>query len=264
MEQVASWSPDGWEWVMGLARGDDGYVYVLADATLYTFDAVEAAGGDLWPVDADELETPGDCWWCGGPDWSFDVEVIGGHLYVGATSGVHVFSLEDPWAPEEVAHFVSHGPVLDMAHHRGRLYLADGWGITVVDVSDPVDPIEVGRVGTGMAVWTVGVNARDRAVMALSPTKLLRYDIRSFDRDPVKTGQIGLLGLLFYGMEVEDRWTYLSGLWTQTVFDDPLTGLSRKGPHGLREWVDGRVIDDGRALRLDLLGNELELWEEVE
>jgi hypothetical protein len=51
---------------------------------------------------------------------------------------------------------------------------------------------------------------------------------------------------------------------TQTIYDDPTAGLSRQGQHGLRDWVDGRVAEDGRALRLDFPNNELELWAEVE
>ena len=96
--------------------------------------------------------------------------------------------------------------------------------------------------------------------MVLTATRVARYQMGSRPWQLARTGQIGTLGLAFHEMRVEARWTYLSGLWTQTVFDDPHMGLSRKGSHDVRPWVDGAVLEQARALRINWWNNVVELW----
>jgi hypothetical protein len=258
MSEVSSWSPDDWwEWMAGMAAGPDGLVYAAAGAGLSTLDA---SGTAIAVVDEDDLVVPGSCWWCGGPDPVLDVAVWRGHLYVGALSGLHVFSLAEPSNPAEVGYLPASVAVADMAFFGDTLFLADGRWISAVDISDPAAPTERARIDAGAFVRALGVNARDRRLMALTPTKLVRFQMGSRPWQLARTGQIGTLGLLFHELRVEGRWTYLSGLWTQTVYDDPHTGLSRKGSHDVRPWVDGAVLEQARAVRVDWTDNAVELW----
>ena len=183
MSQLASWSPDGWEWIVDMAAGEKGYTYILADSTVYTFDALDAAWG-LTPLNADDLEQDFGFW--SGPDWGFDAEVVNGYLYVGAWSGVHVFSLEDPEDPVEVGYVPSYAPVLDMASLEASLYLADGLGITLLDISDPTSPVEAKRVSLGgKLAMKVGVDMETRGLVVLTPTTVERFDVNANASNPV-------------------------------------------------------------------------------
>ena len=261
MALTGSWSPGGWEWIVDLTEGPDDYTYVLTDDTLYTFDTLDLSSG-LYPIDSDELIVPGSCWFCGGPDWSFDVEVHGDNAYVASWSGVHVFDLSDPEAPVEVGHFASYAPVIDMALFRGIAYLADGFGITVVSVADPTAPIEVERVPLGTLVEALGVNEESWRLMALTPGSLRKFSLGGNPFRPTETGSVGLAGWSFYEMKVEGRWTYLNGLWTQTVLDEGAGGFSTQGTHDLRAWVNGRILREDRAEHVRWLFNEFQVWEE--
>jgi hypothetical protein len=137
--------------------------------------ARDAAWG-LEPLDVDDLEQDFGFW--SGPDWGIDAEVVNGYLYVGAWSGVHVFSLEDPEDPVEVGYAPSYAPVLDMDSLEGALYLADGLGVTVLDISDPTSPTEVKRVSLGgRLAMKVGVDEETRGLVVLTPTTMERFDV---------------------------------------------------------------------------------------
>lgn len=172
MSRIASWSPDGWEWIVDFAATADDYSYVLADGTLYTFDLAVIGGPDLSPTDADELESPGSCWWCGA-DWGISLATDGEVLYVGATSGLHVFSLADPGDPVEVGYLATRGPVRDVAASGDLLYLADALGVTVVDVTDHELPLELEHVRAGLPVKRVGLGGGD--LMVLTSFDLRKY-----------------------------------------------------------------------------------------
>jgi hypothetical protein len=260
MREVARWSPEGWEWIVDLAAGPEGYTYVLADGTLHVFDTWTAREG-LEPVTAIELSIPGTCWWCGGPDFGFDVEVSGEHLYLAAWGGLHVFDLSEPWEPREVAFVPGRGPVLDVEVAGAAAYLADGPGVTVLDVSDPTSPVERRRINLWTPVLAVGASLEEGRLYALTATKLRPWSIAADPFAPVAGGSLTVAGLLMPEMKVEGCWTYLSDLGTRAVWDDPVSGLVSKGTHDLRSWVEGRVLREGRAERARKLLNRYELWE---
>ncbi len=260
MEMVGSWSPEGWEWIVDLTAGPEGYTYVLADGTLHVFDTWIAEDG-LEPVAAIELSIPGTCWWCGGPDFGFDLEVSGEHLYLAAWGGLHVFELSEPWEPREVAFVPGRGPVLDVEVAGAALYLAEGLGVTVLEVSDPTSPMERRRLGLGTPVLAVGASPEEGRLLALTATKLRSWNVAASPFAPVTGGSLTVAGLLMPEMKVEGRWAYLSGLGTRAVWDDPVSGLVSKGTHDLRDWVDGRVVRGGRAERARKPLNRYELWE---
>ena len=58
---------------------------------------------------------------------------------------------------------------------------------------------------------------------------------------------------------IPDAWTYLSGLATQRLWDGP-SGLEKRGPHDVRDWVEGRVEDGSSAYRVRRLANAFEMW----
>jgi len=265
MVEMASWSPGGWEWIVDLEAGPEGYSYVLADGTLYTFDTWSLEDG-LQPIDQDGLEIPGTCWWCGGSDWGNDVEVDGDHLYLATWGGLHVFSLEKPWNPQEVAFVPGHGPASDVEVHGRVAYLADGLGITVLDLYDPTVPVERKRLSFWTPAQAIGAAMEEGRLYALKATELRSWNIAANPFNPVPSDTESLAGLLFERMRVEGRWIYLNGLWTQTLYDDPAFGLSKKGQHDLRPWVSGRLLRDGRAERTKNLTCDpvYEVWEEVE
>lgn len=64
-------------------------------------------------------------------------------------------------------------------------------------------------------------------------------------------------------MRVAGRWAYLNGASAQAAFDDPDGGLEYMGTHDLEAWVDGRVVKDGQAVRLNPASGAVELWREV-
>jgi hypothetical protein len=259
MEKIAEWSPDGWEWVVDLAKGEEAYDYVLTDGTLYTFDVFEPADG-IQPIDTEEIEKPDwSCWWL-KTDWSYAVERKGQYLYVGSMSGMHVYSVEDPADPEEVAYLESYGKVRDIVVAGEIAYLADGWGITIVDVGSPSEPVEVGRRHVGKRVESLELNWGGKSLYALTPFKLQKYDVLSTPKDPVKKEELGILGLAYWDMKADGNWVYLSGLWNKSVYDRKEEGLIKKGGHNVRAWVAGRITRPGQAERIRGTGNTFEVW----
>ncbi len=148
---------------------------------------------------------------------------------------------------------------------EGRVaYLADGSGVTVLDLGDPDAPEERARLGYWSPIRAVEVSPGEGRLYALSAGRLRVLDIDANPFAPVEDGSIWIAGLLDSAMRSEGRWVYLNGLWTQTVRDDPRLGLSREGGHELRPWVAGRELRGDGAERVRPLANRYELWKEVE
>ena len=260
MSLAGSWSPDGWEWIVDLEEGPQGYAYVLTDGTLHTFDPL-GAGDGLEPLEADELVVPGSCWLCGGTDWAFDLEIEGNTAYVATWSGVHVFDLSDPESPVEVGYMATEGPIWGVESFHGILYLAEVCGVTVVSAADPTAPVKTSRVALGAPVLDLALDADGWRLMALTPGSLRRLDLGRNPFSPTQGASLPIAGLALPEMEVENGWTYLSGLWTATVFDEGGDGLSPGGPHDLRAWVDGAIVGEEVAQRVKWLSNAYEVWE---
>jgi hypothetical protein len=264
MTELASWSPDGWEWITDYKEGPDNYIYLVTDGALYTFD-VAAIDGGFAPVDVDEPVVPGECGWCGGPDWSFAVEVVGGYVLVGSATGVHVFSLTEPWNPVEVGYMPTYGAVLDIASLDSTVYLADGNGITVATLDETGFLVEVDHVVTGHWVLALDVNAREERLAVLTHNKLRRYELSANPVAPFESATMALVPAWSYtDLKTEGRWTYLTGAaGTSAVYDGGAAGLMEGETHDVTSWVDGRVLRDGVAERVVESDNSLEVWGET-
>jgi len=260
MAPAATWSPDGWEWIVDYAEGPGAYTYVLTDSGVLTFDTLDTANG-LYPVDADELTVPGSCWWCGGTDWGFSIEVVEGYLFAGTASGLHVFDIQEPWAPAEIGYFASFAPVVDLVELKGLIYLAEGNGVTALSLEDPTAPRELDHVPVGWLVTQLEKNETARKLMALTPGGLKRLDVGATPASPKLSAGVSFAGWAMWEMRTEGKWTYLNGPWTETVHDGGEAGLTREGAHDLRAWVDGRILRGSRAQRVRLLNNDLQVWE---
>ncbi|MCK9463300.1 MAG: kelch motif-containing protein [Proteobacteria bacterium] len=261
MAEVASWSPEGWEWVVDLAPGEDGHTYVLTDSALMSFDALTAAG-ELEPIDTEELTVPGTCWWCGGPDFGTDVEVVGDLVLVAALSGVHVFRATADGGLVPTSYLPGRVAVLDVAALGGVVYLADGTGVTVAALDENGALVEVKRLSLGKPVLGVEVNQTGEKMLALTTNKLRRFEIGGNPYAPFEKNSVSVSGLLFPRMRVDGAWTYLNGWFgTQTV-EDAAAGLMLRGAHDVRDWVDGRIVRDGVAERVAPgCANAYEVWE---
>jgi hypothetical protein len=259
MSVRASWSPAGWERVVDFGPGPDGYSYVLTTMTMVTLNTKDPSAF-LSPIDRDRLVKPCHGWCHPVMDRSFGVEVREGWAFVGSMSGVHVFSLEKPWNPEEIGYLPVDGPVRNVVAFGKMLYLASGTSISVVDASDPASLELVDEIPLDERVLFVGVNEAGWKLVALTMRHLVVFDLGINPTAPMEADRIGVAGGAFDAMKVDGPWTYLAGLWPQSVFDDPELGLVRKGPHDLDAWVRGRVLRDEQAERVRWLHNRYEVW----
>lgn len=257
-----AWSPDGWEWVVDLAQGAEGLTFVLTDTELLSFDPLDAAGGEIHPLDRVELTVPGTCWWCGGPDFGTDVEVVDDYVLVGALSGVHVFRSNVDGSLEAAGYLPARVAILDVEVNGGVVYLADGAGITIAMLEENGELYEARRVallGVPFRLSSAGDGTR---LMALTPTNLRSLDIGGNPYEPFERDRVTMAGWTYEAMRSEGRWTYLNGLFgPQAVFDEG-DALEKRGAHDVEAWVDGRIVRGDVAERLAPgCANAYEVWE---
>jgi len=205
---------------------------------------------------------PGTCWWCGGPDFGTDVEVVGDLVLVAALSGVHVFRASADGLLAPTGYLPGRTAVLDVAALGGVVYLADGAGITVAALDENGALSEVKRLSLGKLVLGVEVNRAGEKLLALTTNKLRRFEIGGNPYAPFEKNSVALSGLLYPWMRVDGAWTYLNGWFgTQTV-EGAAAGLMLRGSHDVRDWVDGRIVRDGVAERVAPgCANAYEVWE---
>ena len=82
-------------------------------------------------------------------DYALSVAAAGDYVYVGTTSRLHIVSITDPSHPERVypiiegkdkQHFLNSSPIQDVFVYQDIVYLADEWGLGLIDVSNPQAP----------------------------------------------------------------------------------------------------------------------------
>ncbi|MBI5141187.1 MAG: Ig-like domain-containing protein [Nitrospirae bacterium] len=138
------------------------YLYAMTDSTLLILD----------PFDGDILSEWGEI---GLIDLSIighakRLKLIDGYAYVATNNGVGIISLARLGTPDFgsdndgdgkpddiIGNFETRGPAYDMAIANGVAYVTDkdNGGISVVDISDPYAPVEIGVIGTDGEPLTV-------------------------------------------------------------------------------------------------------------
>jgi hypothetical protein len=262
--EIARWSPTGWEWLLDVEVREDGFAFAVTDSSLLVFDLGGlAAGAALVPVVEVDLIVPGSCSWCGGPDFVFDVELAGDRVLVAAAAGLHAFDATSPTAPTETGFLPGRGPVLDVEVMGEAAYLVDGAGVTVAAVDANGALTEVGRLSLNAPVLGVEVSREEWLLWALQPTRIRAFSLLPDARSPVAKGQAVVAGLLSPRMKADGRWSYLSGLSNRAFFAPFAGGVEARGNHAVKPWVEGRERHGDLAVRVDLLHNRLEVWQEV-
>jgi hypothetical protein len=262
--EVARFEPTGWEWLLDVEVCEDGFAFAVTDSSLLVFDlGVLAAGAAFEPVAEVDLVVPGTCAWCGGPDFAFDVELAGDRVLVATAAGLHAFDAASPATPVETGFLPGRGPVLDVEVMGDAVYLADGRGVTAAAIDAAGVPVEVGRLSLNAPVLGVEVSREEWLLWALLPTRIRAFDLLPDPRSPVAKGQAVVAGLLSPRMKADGRWAYVSGLANRAFFATAEGSVEARGDHATRSWVEGRERHGDLAVRVDLLHNRLEVWQEV-
>ncbi len=148
-----------------------------------------------------------------------EIVVSGDYAFVTAGgNGLHILSLADPEAPEEIGAYDTPHPgyTTGLVVHGDYLYMADGpRGLIIVDISNPAAPQEIGRFDPDY--WMVtDVAYADNLVYATSS----RDDIYIVDMsDPTAPESVGLYQpmpdppyLFFSHVEVAGNYLYASSI----------------------------------------------------
>ena len=261
MSPIGAWSPEGWEWVVDLSPGENGLTFVLTDTEILSFDPLDAADGEIYPLDREELTVPGTCWWCGGPDFGTDVEAVGDYVIVGALSGAHVFRVEVDGSLESVGYLPGRVAVLDVAISGGVVYLADGAGITIATLEEDGGLYEARRVPLLGVPFRLSVARDGERLMALTPTNLRSLDIGGNPYAAFERSRVAMAGWTYREMRSQGKWTYLNGIFGPQAVLDASDGLERRGAHDVEAWVDGRMVRGDVAERpAPGCANAYEVW----
>jgi hypothetical protein len=152
--------------------------------------------------------------------------------------------------------------VLDLAIYGGVVYLADGTGLTIAALDEDGALTEARRIGLGALAIHVDVDSTDGKLMVLTTTSLRRFELGANPYLPTEKNRVGLAGWSYPGMRVDGPWTYLNGFVGTRTVEDAAAGLLSRGPHDLRDWVEGRIVRDGVAERVAPgCANAYEAWE---
>lgn len=258
-----------------------------------------------------EPMSPLDEWSPDGWEWVIDFELAYEALYVLTDRALYAFNpsldtgdlepveeipleMPGPWGWGSLP-----DPGFALERDRDRLYVGSWSGLHVFDVTDPLHPVETGRMSTWAPVADVkalgdvayvadgvGVTAVDVSDptapeelgytelggmvlrLGIDPDEWSLFALASGDlikmslsdlASPEETDRVDLSCGLSWDMRTEGRWIYLNGLPTKTVWDGP-DGLEERRPHDVRAWVAERAIDGERAYRLRPLVNSIEVW----
>ncbi len=162
---LAEWTLPGWDTAKEMVLMNN-HVYVLGNYTLYTVNMNDTTSG-IETTDIDPIETLLYGYYTVS-DNAYTLSIHNGYLYVGAYRGTHVFDLSDPSNPTKVAFLESNGAVEGLAFYGHVLYLADGGGMTVVDITVPETPTTVTRFNIGVQMRGIGINRRDGVLLLLT------------------------------------------------------------------------------------------------
>ncbi len=100
------------------------------------------------------------------------------YLYTIGRGILGVFDVNDPIDPQEICRFETLPGTEDIAVFGDYVYLANiDSGVVIIDVSDPENPTDVGRVAEGLSVWGLDIQDDILYIAALE----LEIGLQAFD-----------------------------------------------------------------------------------
>jgi hypothetical protein len=115
---------------------------------------VAAGPGGLRVLDVSDPAAPVEVFAQAFDSSAFGTAIAGSYLYLGAGDGLHIFDLTDPGAPQAAGFLATPDVVHDVAVAGSLAYIAESYspgdlsadrgGLRVVDITDPLNPREVG------------------------------------------------------------------------------------------------------------------------
>ncbi len=172
-------------WVSSLELGAP-FDVVAADETVYV------AGGPegLLVVDVSDPLDPMILAALDTPSWAAGLALDGATGFVADVSSLEIVDLSDPGDPRPLGSVATPGDAVDVAVSSGFAYVADsGWGLRVVDVSDPESPFIVQTV----SLPTFRVALEGTYAYLLGSSTLHVVDV-STPTDPIVVGELTDLG----------------------------------------------------------------------
>ncbi|MDJ0762132.1 MAG: hypothetical protein QNJ97_04010 [Myxococcota bacterium] len=144
------------------------------------------------------------------------------YIYVGAGRGFIVFDTHMESAPQEALHLVKLGEIIlpelvsDMHVSGQYAYVATGAGVSVVEISDPYSPLEIGFQPTPYDCYGIDVDGA-LAYAAVDSFGLYIYNIT----DPTNPVEIGHWNGDAHDVDVQDQIAYV----TTFAWQGPMKGL---------------------------------------
>ncbi len=200
------------------------------------------------------------------PGWPVEITLIEtGHymsqllqeyplVYAAATEGgVKIFDYSEISAPREIGRFDTLGSALGMAKRGNLLYVADSWGVSILEVEDPAVPKELGYVW--LSCMAVDVEEHGGYLFVACMNKGLRIIDAT---DPAAAEIVGEFSLSGYSRSLALHGQYLlvaadSGGLVALNIDNPL--LPREVWRS--DWfygVSDVAVSEGKAYAADSRG----------
>ena len=149
---------------------------------------------------------------------AYDLILVGDYLYVTRNSlwSLHVLDISTPTMPVEVISLSTR--MAEMCTSGGYLYGGTPWdsradhGVSVIDVSSPGSPVEVGFIEIPYGIRKIGVSGQTLGVGIDFGVLVLEFE------DPTIATIRGVVGLLYpWSVEIQDSRLYVGGRKLHTI-----------------------------------------------
>jgi len=225
----------------------------LTGSRLYVAD-----GGAGWSVyDVADPRNPRRLGGVDTPGLVQDLQVVGPRLFVADGSrGLSVYSVTDPTAPERVGHFdvtikdadglSAEGQAMRVQVVGSTAYLLD-WpvGVRILDVTDPANPQERGRISNPRRINGMTVSGT-KVALAVGADGIETWDV-SDPATPVKAGTFDTAGSARAVASTGGRWMVADREGGLLVLADEPAGLRFAGGCGAAEFARRIQVEGGFA-----------------